>query len=210
MWDEITYLFPNFNGMPFKMGMDKWFHLTFYNGCNYLSMLRLNMLKLIHVSERDPYILAPNGGKSPSLIVLTKMSLRHFVQNIFGYSCRISFGPDHVSSFKMSSEIQRNLQAFRLLTKNWNQIIGTSFYFMKGKPKLMKGHISFTVHHWGDCFSYIQGPKLFPEPLLINAFGPSDAIWRQRYGSTLAQVMACCLTAPSHYLNQCWLIISKI
>ena len=25
-------------------------------------------------------------------------------------------------------------------------------------------------------------------------------------GSILAQVMACCLTAPSHYLNQCWLI----
>ena len=31
-----------------------------------------------------------------------------------------------------------------------------------------------------------------------------------RTGSTLAHVMACCLTAPSHYLNQCWLIISKI
>ena len=29
-------------------------------------------------------------------------------------------------------------------------------------------------------------------------------------GSTLAQVMACCLTAPSHYLNQCWLIISEV
>ena len=28
--------------------------------------------------------------------------------------------------------------------------------------------------------------------------------------STLVQVMACCLTAPSHYLNQCWLIISKV
>ena len=39
---------------------------------------------------------------------------------------------------------------------------------------------------------------------------PSDAIWRQRYGSTLAQVMACCLTAPSHYLNHFWLIISKV
>ena len=24
------------------------------------------------------------------------------------------------------------------------------------------------------------------------------------------QVMACCLTAPSHYLNQCWLIISEV
>ena len=31
-----------------------------------------------------------------------------------------------------------------------------------------------------------------------------------RSGSTLAQVTACCLMAPSHYLNQCWLIISKI
>ena len=27
-------------------------------------------------------------------------------------------------------------------------------------------------------------------------------------GSALAQVMACCLTARSHYLNQCWLIIT--
>ena len=32
--------------------------------------------------------------------------------------------------------------------------------------------------------------------------------WWNRSGSTLAQVMACCLTAPSHYLNQCWLNIS--
>ena len=38
----------------------------------------------------------------------------------------------------------------------------------------------------------------------------SDAIWLQRSGSTLAQVMACCLTAPSHYLKQCWLIINKV
>ena len=34
--------------------------------------------------------------------------------------------------------------------------------------------------------------------------------WWHKYGSTLAQVMACCLTAPSHYLNQCRLIISKV
>ena len=36
----------------------------------------------------------------------------------------------------------------------------------------------------------------------LNSLWPSDAIWRQRSGSTLAQVMACCLTAASHYLNQ--------
>ena len=39
---------------------------------------------------------------------------------------------------------------------------------------------------------------------------PSDTIWRQKSGSTLAQVMACCLTASSHYLNQCWFTISKV
>ena len=44
----------------------------------------------------------------------------------------------------------------------------------------------------------------------VNSLWPSDAIWRQRSGSTLVQIMACCLTAPSHYLNQCWLIISKV
>ena len=29
-------------------------------------------------------------------------------------------------------------------------------------------------------------------------------------GSILAQVMTCCLMAPSHYLNQYWLVISKV
>ena len=44
----------------------------------------------------------------------------------------------------------------------------------------------------------------------VDSLAPSDTIWRQRSGSTLAQVMACCLTAPGHYLNQSWLIISKV
>ena len=36
-----------------------------------------------------------------------------------------------------------------------------------------------------------------------------DVIRRHKSCSTLAQVMAWCLMAPSHYLNQCWLIISS-
>ena len=39
VWDEITYPFPNFNGY---LRIDKEFHSTLYNGCNYLSMLGLN------------------------------------------------------------------------------------------------------------------------------------------------------------------------
>ena len=44
----------------------------------------------------------------------------------------------------------------------------------------------------------------------INALWPSDVIWQQGSRLTLAQVMACCLMTPSHYLNQCWLMISEV
>ena len=44
----------------------------------------------------------------------------------------------------------------------------------------------------------------------FNLLRPSDAIWRQGSRSTLVQVMVCCLTALSHYLNQCWLITSEV
>ena len=43
---------------------------------------------------------------------------------------------------------------------------------------------------------------------VIYSLWPMDAIQQHRSGSTLVQVMAWCLMAPCHYLNQCWLIIS--
>ena len=45
---------------------------------------------------------------------------------------------------------------------------------------------------------------------LYNSLWPRDAIWRQGSKSTLVQVMTCCLTAPIHYQNQCWFIITKV
>ena len=45
---------------------------------------------------------------------------------------------------------------------------------------------------------------------IINTLCPSDSIWRHRSESKLAQVMACCLTATSHYLHQCWLNINEV
>ena len=44
----------------------------------------------------------------------------------------------------------------------------------------------------------------------IKSLWPNDATWWHKSGSTLAQAMACCLTAPNHYLNQCWLVISQL
>ena len=61
---------------------------------------------------------------------------------------------------------------------------------------------------WSRC--HLQGAIVTASVYLFNSLRPGDAIWQHRTGSTLAQVMACCLTAPSHYLNQYWLIINWI
>ena len=44
----------------------------------------------------------------------------------------------------------------------------------------------------------------------VNSLGPFDAKWRQRSRPTLAQVMACCLTTPSHYPDWSSVISSNI
>ena len=65
--------------------------------------------------------------------------------------------------------------------------------------------ISNTYSNWVTFdifrgFSPIRWP-LWTSQNYINSFRPGDAILRHRSGSTLAQVMAFCLTAPSHYLH---------
>ena len=61
------------------------------------------------------------------------------------------------------------------------------------------------IHSCGRLIS-----NLWLNGFFFNSLWPSDTTWRHRTGSTLAQVMACCLMAPSHYLNQCWFIIGEV
>ena len=78
-----------------------------------------------------------------------------------------------------------------------------------------KKHIFLTFYFFIHFFMLLYtnwhlNGNFFQDGQHVNSLWPSDAIWRQKTGSTLAQVMACCLTAPSHYLNQYWLIITKV
>ena len=57
-----------------------------------------------------------------------------------------------------------------------------------------------TSHCLSQCWPRSVSSCSYTRPQWVNLLGPSDAIWCWR--STLVQVMACCLTAPSHYLNQ--------
>ena len=68
---------------------------------------------------------------------------------------------------------------------------------------------AYILLHLSDlrvCYLQLQSCIL----IHVNSLSPSDTIRQQRSGSTSAQVMACCLTAPSHYLNQYWLINTKV
>ena len=95
-----------------------------------------------------------------------------------------------------------------------------------GRTKL-KVELWATSHYLNQCWLIIrcalwhlsESKFISPQKLnlwhvfgdyVFNSLWPSDAIWRQGSKSALVQVMACCLTAPSHYLNQCWLIITKV
>ena len=54
-----------------------------------------------------------------------------------------------------------------------------------------------------SIFMFINLGKTSTRVVIIPAL-------RHRSGSTLVQIMECCLTAPSQYQNQCCLIISKV
>ena len=43
----------------------------------------------------------------------------------------------------------------------------------------------------------------------LNSLWPSNT-WLLRSRSTLAGVMACCLSAPNHYLDQYWLLVNEV
>ena len=65
------------------------------------------------------------------------------------------------------------------------------------------------IYRWLSKLLFcIMSLKIILLKLLPYLPGVNELISWHRSWSTLAQVMACCLTAPSHYLNQCLLIVS--
>ena len=90
---------------------------------------------------------------------------------------------------------------------------------------LSLGHIELilcmTSPHFSWCAYIFAEPQLFISAIFtylvlmrnvpfINSLWPNDTIWWQGSRSTLFQVMACCLMAPSHYLNQNIDLSSKV
>ena len=67
-----------------------------------------------------------------------------------------------------------------------------------------------TSHYLSQCWPRSLSPYGVTRPQWVNSLAPGDVIWHCGTESTLAQVMACCLMAPSHYLTWSYLINSKV
>ena len=66
----------------------------------------------------------------------------------------------------------------------------------KSLPEPISTQFHATIwHHW---------------PQWVNLLFASDSLWHHKTCLTLVQVMACCLTAPNHNLNQCWLTLQEV
>ena len=96
------------------------------------------------------------------------------------------------------------------LTANWTWkmcvclFLSVSAYW--NKPKLINKNIQGILLDLRESIMSFSKPNQ-QQHVLVYPSWPCDTIWQQRSWSTLVQVMAYCLKAPSHYLNQCWLII---
>ena len=113
-----------------------------------------------------------------------------------------------------SPQVQCTCMVHTSLEKSWN--FNLAFKSHGIWCWLEKGHFAWK-NNWKSV--KVIGKYQFVEVgyfyiwlscLLTMIFNSLVMPYGDRYGSTLAQVMACCLMAPSHYLNQCWLIISGI
>ena len=125
--------------------------------------------------------------------------------------CRFSFLTPKSAIFAASADLRSifsSAPTWRLerACRNWAAHSSDVTFFSRWVNS--KG--TYTTTSQVAPVSWIQKHQWLTEKEPLNSLWPSDAIRLQGTESTLAQVMACCLTAPSHYLNQCWLIISKI
>ena len=121
------------------------------------------------------------------------ISSEKYYVTLFEVSCNLNNIYDHVSVSYTRHCIPRNIHYSNFVVFIWMAL-----------QKLLQSYCRLLLNH-----GWFADGRYWVYALSFNSLWPRDAIWRHRPMSTLAHVMACCLTAPSHYMKHCWLIISQ-
>ena len=173
-------------------------HLKIQVTCwkNYpvVSGLRTNRIKLITKNYK-------NNERVTSVKVCTKC-IRHIYQCLFAWVLwklvdeRDWKHRDHFQIQKPKQCSQKPQQMFLKMS------ISLEYHGVSERNSLTTDTWTSEFdhkYHYGFCsISY------------LNSLWPRDVKWWQGTGSILVQIMAFCLMALHHYLNQCWLIIQCV
>ena len=94
-------------------------------------------------------------------------------------------------------------------------ISGNQFPISENRHPTEAGHSATLQHRPTTPPPINNGPQLYRPHLLVEtvittSVNGYQSISNRLTSCTLAQVMACCWKAPSHYLNQCWLFIKGV
>ena len=141
MWGEITYQLPN-------LGLDLSFYTTFCNGCNYLSMLELQL-------KFTPFWVCSHHNSSPIEARVTKFGPQ--VQNTLVKS--VSWSPFSVCTYKPGLFHIPNCFSLNTLHVYWSRQPRVFHHFTS---LLLKAAIIWYIWFvwWYDvdscCLSYFQ------------------------------------------------------
>ena len=162
-----------------------------------------------------------------------------YISNAIKFGCFVTFSlyDSGLGLIKVLSTKNDISQKWLCLTKL--SITTTDYPLAQVKCHLIRSSVIQTElqYHITDCSEWreISVTTQTDSTVLLSAIAVSDCVWLCHWmaprvttgmsllthcglvtpfgdmelGQHLLQVMACCLTAPSHYLNQCWLIITE-
>ena len=142
----------------------------------------------------------------PSRSTMLASAMQAFLMTLGSRTWKVnecSSSPTHSSSFMIARFSSGNIKKKGLHvhrrtdisddnTPSASKVLGLNIYILVIKTDNISSFASSRSVLWTLC----------------NLLMPHCIIYRS--GSTLARAKACCPVAPSHYLNQCWLIVNWV
>ena len=200
-WTNQFVCHPILGGLPLRWWKIK--ELTYY----LLVYGVLYIHKTISVNKKFVNGNSWVAYRTSTLYCLVRLTILWFAcGDRLGYNMIFSkYSQCTTSNWKLLSGSVSN-RLFRLSAKKASKLCITSLLFGESIdqwiPCTQRGNnvgvsISWSLHDKSSSAA-------------VDTLWPSDTIWQCRSRSALAQVMTCCLTMPSHYLNQYWQIISEV
>ena len=181
------------------------------------------LLNTLNISERGLLILKLVGWKYKWTRLLVTVRYKYFSYHNANPSCSNGWLAEPIKSeipnINFYKYLAHKLQSLFRLYRYATYLKTNVPHGPSSVPRVLRSmsdnwvtglsHAPTSVNPWSVA-SVTHTPGSATEPRKLTHWGLMTPYGVGDLGQTLVQAMACCLTATSHCLNQCWLIISKV